>query len=148
VERVATIVEPVAKDSGSNLTITVAGNTAPVTLHAVIVNSEKANALQNGARRFLGAALPSQGNFKKELLHLHQMRGDPRAKTGDRGVIEKFFSKPVKLHFMNPAVKAAIVDQTENPFKFAYLVDGEVSTVNGEPALYKIFDVHKAIEKP
>lgn len=148
VERISTIVEPVAKDSGSNLTITVTGNTSPVTVNAVFVNSEKANAIQNGARRFLGASLPSSGHFEKELLHLHQMRGDLKAKTGDRGIIEKFSSKPVKLHFMTPNVKACIVDQSENPFKMAYLVDGEVSTVNGEPGLYKIYTVHDAIDKP
>jgi hypothetical protein len=49
---------------------------------------------------------------------------------------------------MNPQVKASIVDTSDNPFKMAYIVDGEVSTVKGEPALYKIFCVHEAIEKP
>jgi hypothetical protein len=29
----------------------------------------------------------------------------------------------------------------------AYLVDGEVSTINGESGLYKICEVHDAIEK-
>jgi hypothetical protein len=150
VERISTIVEPVAKDSGSNLTInvTVSGAHAPVVVQPIIVNSEKANAVQNGARRYLGVSLPASGNFKNELMHLHQMRGDPKAKTGDRGIIEKFSTKPVKLHFMSPSVKASILDQPENPFKMAYVVDGEVSTVNGEPGLYKIYEVHDAIEKP
>jgi hypothetical protein len=76
------------------------------------------------------------------------MKGDPKSKTGDRGVIEKFSSKAVKLQFMSPQVKASIVDLQENPFKMAYIVDGEASTVNGLPALYKIYEVHDAIEKP
>jgi hypothetical protein len=56
VERISTIVEPVAKDGGSNLTITlnVSGNTAPVLVQPIIINSERANALQNSARRYLG----------------------------------------------------------------------------------------------
>ena len=148
VERIAAIIEPIAKDSGSNLIINIVGNTAPVTVNPVIISSEKANAIQNGARRFLSATLPTHGSFEKELLYLDQMKGDPNAKTGDRGIIEKFSKKPVKLQFMNPAVKAAIVDQTENPFKMAYVVDGEISTVNGIPGLYKIHNVHEAIEKP
>jgi hypothetical protein len=76
------------------------------------------------------------------------MKGDPKAKTGDRGVIEKFSTKPVKLHFMTPTVKSSIVDQQDNPFRMAYVVDGEVSTVGGEPGLYKIYEVHDAIDKP
>jgi hypothetical protein len=150
VERVSNLVEPVANDSGSNLTINVnvSGNTGPVNVQPVVVTSEKANAIQNGVRRYLGQRLPANGSFKKELLHLQQMRGDPKAKTGDRGIIEKFSSKPVKLHFMTPQVKSMIVDQQDNPFKMAYVVDGEVSTVNDEPALYKIYEVHEAIEKP
>jgi hypothetical protein len=126
VERISTIVEPVAKDGGSNLTInvTVSGNQAPVHIQPVIISSERANALQNSARRFLSPALPSSGGFKGELLRLHQMRGDIKAKTGDRGIIEKFSPRPVKLHFMTPEVKAAIVDQQDNPFKMAYIVDG------------------------
>jgi hypothetical protein len=61
------------------------------------------------------------------VLHLHQMRGVPKTSTGDRGIIEKFTKKPVKLRFMTPDVKARILDQPGNPFKMAYVVDGEVS---------------------
>jgi hypothetical protein len=149
VGRISTMVEPVAKDGGASLTINVnvIGNTAPVNIQPIIVNSERANALQNSARRFLGPQPPASGSFKGELLQLHQMKGDISAKTGDRGVIEKFSKKPVKLHFMSPEVKAGIVDQQDNPFKMAYIVDGEVSTLKGEPALYKIHEVHDAIEK-
>ena len=46
-----------------------------------------------------------------------------------------------------PEVKAAIVDQQDNPFRMAYVVDGEVGTIGGEPSLYKIQEVHDAIEK-
>lgn len=149
VDRISTMVEPVAKDGGSSLTINVnvIGNTAPVNIQPIIVNSERANALQNSARRYLGPQLPTSGAFKGELLRLHQMKGDVTAKTGDRGIIEKFSKKPVKLHFMSPAAKAAILEQQDNPFKMAYVVDGEVGTLDGVPSLYKIFEVHDAIEK-
>jgi hypothetical protein len=147
-ERISTILEPVAKDSGSQVTFAISGNTAPITVNNVIVNSEKANAVQNGARRFLGPSIPMHGNFEREVMYLQQMRGDSKSTVGDRGVIEKFSPKPIKLHFMTPAVKASILDQPENPFKMAYIIDGQVSTVEGKPALYKIDAVHEAIERP
>jgi hypothetical protein len=30
----------------------------------------------------------------------------------------------------------------------AYVVDGEVGTIGGEPSLYKVYEVHDAIERP
>lgn len=137
VQNIATMVEPVAKDSGSNISISVniAGDsTAPVIVQPIVISSERANAIQNGARRYLGASLPASGRFRNELLELQQVRGDAKAKDGDRGTIEKFSHKPVKLLFMTPEVKATIVDKPDNPFKMVYLVDGEVSTVKGQPA--------------
>lgn len=141
------IVEPVAKDGVAQIVFEVKGNTAPVTVNNIIVTSERANAIQNNVRRFLGPTVPENGIFEKEVLYLQQMRGDAKSSIGDRGIIEKFSMKPVKLYFMTPAVKAAILDQQENPFKMAYVVDGQVSTVKGEPALYKVTQVHDAIER-
>jgi len=147
-QRISDIVEPVAKDGGSKLSISVVGNTAPVTVNAFIVESEKANAVQNSARRFLGPSIPTQGQFEHEVMYLQQIRGDLKSKVGDRGVIETISPKPVKLHFMTPEVKAKVLDKPENPFKMAYIVDGQASAVEGKPALYKITAVHDAFERP
>jgi hypothetical protein len=38
-----------------------------------------------------------------------------------------------KSELHTPEVKAAIVDQQENPFRMAYIVDGEVGTIGGDP---------------
>lgn len=146
--RLSQILEPVAKDGGANIALSVIGNTAPVNVTNIIVTAEGANAIQNNIRRFLGPPLPERGNFEKEVMYLQQMRGDPQSTAGDRGIIEKFSSRGVRLNFMTPEVKAAILDAPENPFKMAYVVDGQVSTIRGEPALYKIFAVHDTIEKP
>jgi hypothetical protein len=145
---ISRIVEPVAKDGGAVLNVTVVGNTGPVTVNTLVVTHEQANAIQNNARRFLGAEVPISGPFERELLYLDQMRGDLASKVGDRGVIEKFSPRPVKLLFMSPDVKDAILGKPENPFRMAYVVDGQVSTVKGKPALYKISAVHEAMEKP
>ena len=146
--RLSQILEPVAKDSGASLAINVAGNSAPVTINTIVVTSENANAIQNNIRRFLGPPIPSNGNFEKELLYLQQVRGDRSTTVGDRGVIEKFSNRAIKLNFMTPEAKGAILDAPENPFKMAYVVDGQISTVRGEPALYKISTVHETIERP
>src|SRR5947208_2260741 len=84
---------------------------------------------------------PMEGNAK---LYLQQVRGDPKSKVGDRGVIERFSTKPVKIHFMTPESKAAVLDRPY-PFKVAHVVDGQVSTVKGEPALYKVTNVHETL---
>jgi hypothetical protein len=112
------------------------------------VNNEMANAIQNNVRRFLGPVPPDPGSFQREVLYLHQMRGDPMSRVGDRGIIERFSTRPVKLHFMTPESKAAILDRPY-PFKVAYVIDGQVGTVKGEPALYKVTHVHETIgEEP
>jgi hypothetical protein len=142
--RLSRIVEPVAKDGSGAISFTFNGAAAPISITNIVVNNEAANAIQNNVRRFLGPPLPEPGNFHREVLYLHQMRGDPRSKVGDQGVIERFSEKPEKLHFMTPESKAAILDRAY-PFKVAHVIDGQVSTVRGEPALYKITNVHETL---
>jgi hypothetical protein len=113
----------------------------------IVINSEQANAVQNGVRRFIGPQPKIQGTFEREVLYLHQVRDDPKSKAGDRGIIERFSPKPVKLHIMTAEAKAAILDEPY-PFKKAYVVDGQVSTVEGDPALYKIYIVHDVLDRP
>lgn len=126
------------------MSFTFVGNMAPIVVNNITINSESANAIQNNVRRHLGPALPEPGTFQREVLYLEQMRGDPKSKVGDRGIIERFSTKPVKLHFMTPESKAAVL-QRPYPFKVAYVIDGQVSTVKGEPALYKVMNVHETL---
>jgi len=111
------------------------------------VTSDQAAVAQNNIRRFLGPAPTQPTNFWKEALTLYQVRGDT-SKIGDRGVIETFGKKAVRLEFMNDEAKRAILDRKDNPFHFVFIVDGQVSTADGKPAVYKIYTVHDAIEKP
>jgi hypothetical protein len=142
-ERLAKIVEPVAKDGGSQLNIAVQGD---VHMHVTInLDSERANAIQNNVRRFVGKPVPETGSFEREVLYLEQMRGNRSSSVGDRGIIENFSSRPVKLHFMSEEVKAAILEKPQNPFLMDYVVDGVASYARGQPALYKITRVHEAI---
>ena len=143
--RLSRIVEPAAKDGAGALSLTLVGNAGPITINNIVINNETANAIQNNVRRFLGPSVPEPGSFQREVLYLQQMRGDPNSKVGDRGVIERFSTKPVKLHFMTPEAKAAVLDRPY-PFKAAaHVIDGQVSTVKGEPALYKVTNVHETL---
>jgi hypothetical protein len=71
-ERLSTMLQPVAKDVGGQLTINVTGNYGPITINPVFINSERANAVQNGIRRYLDPSIPAQGRFERELLYLDQ----------------------------------------------------------------------------
>ena len=130
-ERVHQFLEPVAKDGGSQLFVNVSGAVSGDV--RIEINSVQANAVQNGVKRFLGPPLPSQGFFENEVLYLRQVRDDPRSTVGDRGVIERFSPNAVKLRIGNEAVKRAILEQPY-PFKVAYLVDGQMGTVEGSPS--------------
>jgi hypothetical protein len=147
-ERISTILEPIAKDSGSNLSIAITGNIVLLTVNATIVHSERANVVQNAARRFLDPTVSPQGQLEREVMYLQQICGDLKSKVGGREVIEKFSTKPVKPYFMTPEVKASIIENPENFFKMAYVVDGRVDTVEGKPTLYKITVVRDAFDRP
>lgn len=139
--------EPVARDSGSNIAIQF---NAPIhvehlTLH---IDSQQANAIQNRAKRLVEPALPLNQTHPDELLVLHQVRGVPSSRAGDLGIIESISSRPVRLVFSSDDLKRAIIELPENPFQQAYLVDVEVRTVDGKPALYKILNLKDSIDRP
>jgi hypothetical protein len=143
-ERTSQILEPVAKDHGSQLILQLNGHVEHLTLN---YTSREAAAVQNNVRRFLGPSLAQSGPFTKEVLTLYQARADT-SRRGDRGIIERFSTKPVRLEFMNDEAKQKVLDRDDNPFRLMFIVDGVVSTVDGKPALYKIYTVHDAIERP
>lgn len=144
-ERTAQVLEPVAKDGGSQLFLNVAGD---VHFHHYEYNSAQANAYQNTVRKYFGPRLPSSQMFQREPLTLVQVRDDLRGHAGDRGIMERFSAKPIRLLFMNEEAKRRILEQPDNPFRLVFLVDGEMSTAGGEkPAVYKIYYVHGSFDR-
>jgi hypothetical protein len=117
-------------------------------VNATIVHSERANVVQNAARRFLDPTVSPQGQLEREVMYLQQICGDLKSKVGAREVIEKFSIKPVKPDFVTPEVKASIIENPENFSKMAYVVDGRVDTMEGKPTLYKITVVRDAFDRP
>lgn len=147
-EQVVGIAEPIAKDGGSQLNISVMDG-GTVNIHQTIhMTSLDANAMQNGARRFLGPALPSNYVAVDQLMVLEQVKNSAKAKTGDRGIIEAITERPVKLRFLGEEAKRKVLElDHENPLQCAFLVDVEVRSVEGKPMLYRILEVKDVIPK-
>jgi hypothetical protein len=139
--------EPVAKDNASQMSVQFNGtvNIGEIHYH---YNSQQANAVQNSAKRYLGPSLPANEILTDELLILHQVRGDLKSKSGDKGIIESVSKSPVKLWFCSDEIKKEILDAADNPFQRVFVVDVEVKTADGKAALYKVLAVKDSFEKP
>jgi hypothetical protein len=146
-DQIVKILEPVAKDNGSQVFFDFKGPAHIGQMH-FHYNSQEANAVQNNARRYLGPTLPTNQILRDELLTLHQVRGDSKSRTGDKGIIESISKLPVKLMFSSEEIKKGILDSPDNPFQRVFVVDVEVKTVGDEPALYKVLALKDNFEMP
>lgn len=147
-KQIAQIIEPVAKDFGSqmNMNVMEGGVVHIHHHHHFSINGMEANAVQNGVTRFLGPQLPSSKMMPDQLMVLEQVKNNPAAKTGDRGIIEAISNRPVRLHFSSEQTKRAILDMHHNPFDCVFQVNVEVRSTNGRPAIYRILEVTEIIE--
>lgn len=142
-QNLSNIVEPVAKDNGSQINIQ-----GDATFN-INITSEMANAIQNSARRHIEALRePLVGFHDKVVLYWYQARNDPRSDKGDRGIIESLWPNPVKVEFANQTIKSGLLQDSDNPFQFGYLVDVSVETVQGRPVVYKVLQLHSKVEIP
>ena len=142
-ENVNSIVEPTAKDQGAQLIINVTGNNNKMLV--INASSLDSNAVQNAAKRELkNLALPAQESYEKVILTWYQVRKD-RSDKGDRAIIESISDRPFRCVFQNETVKAAILADEENLFKFAYYVDVMVERIKGKIICYKIMGLYEKI---
>lgn len=141
------ILEPVAKDNGSqmNFSVTDGGQV----INQFFINSVQANAAQNKiARELERLDEPSDHVQRKRVMVWYQTKFDDESPTGDRAVIESISKAPVKVVFENNAVKKAMLHgdpRFNKPWhELAYIVDVQVQTINGVPKVYTILDFHDA----
>lgn len=135
------IIEPVAKDAGSQLVISASDNATVI--NQLIVSSEQANAAQNFInRKIVAMGEPADHIHSKKVLVWYQTKFDTNSETGDKAIVEDIRKNPTKVIFENNAVKEAMLHGHNNFNKqwheLAYVVDIEVQTINGVPKLYKI----------
>lgn len=142
-ENVCQMIEPCAKDGGSN---TIISNTfhGAVTVN-VNLNSIQANAVQNRAKRKLKELVePVCGGHERVVLYWYRTTNDAKKTTGDRAIIESISNRAVKTE-ATAEVKAKLMWGDENPLKQAFIVDVMVETIKGVPALYKVYAVHEIL---
>ncbi len=147
-QNLSNIVEPVAKDSGSQFNLGAINlNSENITVN-ININSLSANTAQNKARKAIEQLKePITGLHSQVLMYLYQARNDASSTTGDKSIIESIYNGPVKTIFINETIKAKVLSDEHNVFKKAYVVDASVETISGTPKLYKISDIHDVLDK-
>jgi len=147
-ENLTNILEPVAKDSGSQFNIGAININADNITVNVNLNSMEANAIQNKARKYIEQLKePETGLHSQVLMYLYQARNDVSSTTGDKAIIESIHQGPVKTIFANETIKAKVLSDKSNLFKKAYIVDASVETISGIPKLYKISEIHDVLDR-
>jgi hypothetical protein len=138
-ERLSQIIDPVAKDNSAQLNIS-ASSGAAITVNFNMTSTE-ANAIQNRIRRYRDLMpMTLTGIHKDQVFYWYQVR-DAVDKPGDRGIIQRLYSRPIKVQFASDAVKSEMIDRAENPFRLFYIVDVDVTEIDGKPVLYRILEV-------
>lgn len=136
------LVEPVVKDNGSILHIDASNNSGAIHIH---LNNKDARIVKENANKILDKMKePIIGLHKNVILYWVQARMDN--KKGDKAVIESISEKEVKVIFEDENIKHQILHAQPHPFNYSYLVDVNVETVKGNPALYKVLNFHEVIE--
>lgn len=146
-DNIAKIVNPVAKDNGSQMNIQnhFQGNVEMT----VNVNSVDANAIQNAINREkLLLKEPEHKFYERVVLAWYQACDTIDTPIGDKAVIDDISSKPLKVIFQTDEMKGEIIHGTTDPFRQLYIVDVLVETVQGLPVAYKILKLHETFESP
>ncbi|MDQ8021843.1 MAG: hypothetical protein REI94_08395 [Moraxellaceae bacterium] len=140
------IVEPVAKDNGSQMIFNASDNSRIV--NQFIFNSHQAAEVQNTIQRLLQeAGEPEQHVHRRKVMTWYQTRFDAQSDTGDKAIIEDISKKAVKVIFENNAVKTAMLHGDQRfarPWnELAYIVDVKVQTIDGVPKLYEVLNYYE-----
>lgn len=140
------IVAQTANDSGSNLDINIKGNNNVV--NVINIGSIPANAIQNGINKYIEETPESPKNYNKELMYWANANFIKTQQVNDKVIIEKIDKKPKKVIFEDENDKYYCTTHNtkfkdKNWQDLAYIVDVEVSYIQGEPKEYKITKLYK-----
>jgi hypothetical protein len=143
------IVEPVAKDNGSQINFITQNNNHTTVYQTFTLDSHQANEAQNLiARERLKLKAPETQPYRKKVLYWYQARNDPHSRAGDLGIIESISPSPIKIAFEDDAAKDAMLHGMQNPFLVGYVVDVIVETIQGKAVLYKVVGYHGQVMPP
>jgi len=145
-DNVDAIFRPTSKDDGSHIVINVTGNDNKIQI--LNATSNESSTVRKAAKKELkNLAIPAQESKERVTLTWYQVRKGNSDKW-DRAVISSISDSPFKCVFQNETVKAAILADAENLFKFAYVVDVMVERVRGKISCYKIMGLYNKIALP
>lgn len=146
-QNLSSIVEPIAKDHGSQMNFGAVNVQGDFVLNLNLTSTE-ANAAQNAIRREIEAMRePVTGTHEQVVMYWAQARNTTDNKAGDKARIESLYKGDVKVRFSSDGLKAKMLYDEPYPFKKAYIVDVSVETVEERPVLYKVLNLHEAIER-
>lgn len=146
-QNISEIVEPVAKDQGSQMNIAAVNVAGNLNIN-MSLSSIEANAVQNAVRRAIEELRePVTGTKRQVLMYWAQARNTPESKSGDKARIESIYKGDVKVIFDDERLKAKMLLESAFPFSMAYIVDVDVETIDGRPALYKVLAIHGTVPR-
>lgn len=137
------IVNPIAKDNGSqfNISTTINGDVTNV----LVMTSLQANAFQNliksESKQML---LPEpKGDYEKVVMYFDTTKSNIKADTGNKAIIESIDKKSARVIFDTDDLKEKILKGEENPLTTGYVVDVKVENVKDKLAAYKVMVLHE-----
>ena len=146
VKAAKTIVAPVAKDPGANLTIHAEAGSV-VTTNIYNFGTNAAKDIRKHAEIIIGG-LADEHFFSGAPMVLYQMRDGPPGTAGDYGFIDRFSQSPVRIRWASEDVKNAVLDRAENIFDLIYFVTGTAQTAGGDVVVYNIRRLEEVALKP
>lgn len=99
------------------------------------------NRLDREAERLREEA-PHTDRFDKVLMTVYQMRGDLNQTAGNKARIDEISTRSLPVRFDSDSIKSRILGIADNPTRKAFLVDVEVKTAEGRPAVYNVVALH------
>jgi hypothetical protein len=136
------ILEPVAKDGGSQMNFNV-NNEGNIIIKQLIINSADANAAQNRIRKEIGEIVqPTDTLHRKQVMTWFQARFDPGSQIGNKVMIENISDRPLRVLFDDDTIRDAMFAQGIKyniPWhELAYVVDVQIQTIEGKPKVATI----------
>lgn len=140
---------PIAKDNASLMMLNLEGCNIQ-NVYSLSYTSEDAKKITSNAEMELKVLEKNEKHiYTNRLMVWDQSKFNLKATTGDKGLIESIYDKPVKIIFKNEDDKAYMYNAGKDfdgvPWQdLGFIIDVEVQYLNGLPKVYNVLNVHKA----
>lgn len=135
-------VRPVAHDNAAQLNLCVSDN-ANVNVNINITPPAATTIMENANRHLRQLEEPQNSLLEDQLLFFRSTEDIEGTSKTDKGIIERISQEPVHVSATGEMKKLIL----EAPYKYMYLVDVDVQTVEGKPSLYIIKKLKEVIPR-